>query len=85
LIFIRNADIEIPVPVCHLTLTLDVLVNCPAGTFFDGGECKACPIGTFLSSPGANTLCEECPEGYTTIEEGGACKRRFYFYSNTLS
>ena len=43
--------------------------ECPKGTKEEGGECVACPLGTYNNIAGS-TSCIECPQGSDTLAKG---------------
>ena len=52
----------------YKNLNGNCIARCMAGTYFNGTECVACPVGTF-SGEGATT-CTACPTGSTTAGSG---------------
>ncbi|KAL7887495.1 hypothetical protein AOLI_G00052160 [Acnodon oligacanthus] len=52
-----------------LPISLLIIVACPAGTFYSGGKCDACPHGSYQAETGKE-FCSPCPSGTSTAAPG---------------
>ena len=66
------------------------MVDCPAGSFCEGGQAQECDAGRFVaSSNAANSLhCSECPAGYYCLRGAteflpNVCPERYFCPSGT--
>lgn len=54
---------------CELGWAPPDCTACERGAYFDGDDCRVCPIGTFADEIGSNE-CKPCPEHTTTKRSG---------------
>eukprot|EP00117_Sycon_ciliatum_P034410 scpid82497/ scgid5715/ len=56
---------------CNCTQCIESLVNCTAGTFWNGSVCSVCPAGYFCPGGGSGNS-TACPAGYFSFQEGAS-------------